>query len=368
MIKKWSAAGAIFIIISFVIYGLVIGGSNNTNTTLNGVETETLHKQEMSKTVIVPGNLILANEQIVPYQSDKGVVEEILLQEGDKVKNGDNLLRYKNESLLNKEKQNQLHLELGYLELDNIQKKHEKMDKELKKDENNEGLQAEHDDIKIQEQVKFLEIKQLQFEKNSIEQELANTTVKSDIDGTVIFISKNSLSSLEQHEQQPLMHIALMENMIFKGKISENDILKIKEGQIVKLSSDTIPNESWEGTISFISDIPEQYATEESYKGANYTVEAKISSNEVPLKPGFRMLMEVETDKEVTYTLPLSAVQRDSETDYVYVVENGVAIRKEIETGIATHEAIEIKDGLTENDEVILNTEEVIEGMEVSLQ
>lgn len=372
MTKKLIAAGAILIIIVFVIYGLSIGGNKNANTVSNGVETVTIQEEKISETVIVPGNSILSDEQIIPYQSDKGVVEELLVEEGDKVKTGDNLIHYKNESLLYEQKQNQLQLELGYLELDNIQTKHRDIDEKLEKDEDNEALQVEHDDIKLQEQMKNLEVRQLHIEKESLEQKLANTTVKSDIDGTVISISESSLSNHEQHEQQPLIHIGSMKSMIFRGEISENDTLKIKKDQTVRLSSDAIPNESWEGTISFISDLPkqsgqEQFA-EEGYRGANYTVEAKIDSEEIPLKPGFRMLMEVETDSEVTYTLPLVAVERESETDYVYVVEDEVVVRKEVETGIATHEVIEIKEGLTKSDEVILNSEEVIEGMEVTLQ
>ncbi|GAQ19921.1 hemolysin D [Oceanobacillus picturae] len=368
MIKKWIAGGVIFIIIGFVIYGWGIGKSQLATTASNEVETITLQEKEMSETVIVPGNLMIFDEQVITYQSDKGEVEEILVKKGDKVKKGDDLIHYKNERLLNEKKQNQIQLELGYLEVNNIQKKHKSIDEKLGKDEDNEVLQSEHDDIKLQEQIKGLEINQLQIKKESIEQELANTTVKSSINGTVISISEGAFVSSEYPEQQPLLHIGSMENMIFKGKISEYDMLKIKKEQIAKITSDAIPNEYWEGEIFFISDLPEQYDSEDDYSGAYYTVEAKLDIEEIPLKPGFKMLMEVETDRKLAFTLPLTVVKREAETDYVYVVEEGVAIRKEVETGIATHEVIEITDGLIKNEEVILKPEEVTEGMEVTLQ
>ncbi|MFU0791099.1 MAG: hypothetical protein ACFWT6_14240 [Virgibacillus proomii] len=143
MIKKWIAGGVIFIIIGFIIYGLSIGKSQLANSSSNEVETIAIQEQEMSGTVIVPGELILSDEQVITYQSDKGEVGEILVKEGDQVKKGDDLIHYKNEKLLNDQKQNELQLELIYLELEHIQKKHKKIDKRLEKDKNNEELQEE---------------------------------------------------------------------------------------------------------------------------------------------------------------------------------------------------------------------------------
>lgn len=365
MKKKWFAAGAILIIIVFVIFGLSMN-SQRADSTVNEIETTTLQEQEMSENVIVPGSLKLSNEQIVYYQSEKGEVEEILVKEGDTVKKGDALIRYRSETLLNEQKQNQLQINMNYLEMESIQKKRREIDKKLEDDIDNEELQTAQDELEFQEQQKELEISQVLLEKDSIEQKLSDIDVKSTVDGTVVTVSEEALASSAQSDPQPMVRIGSMENMIVSGGISEYDTLKIKKDQSVKLTSDAMPEESWEGTISFISDLPEQSPSEDS--GVSYVVEAKVDDEEIPLRPGFKMLMEVETDKKTVDALPLTAVKREAENDYVYVVEEGVAKRKEVNTGMVTDEYMEIKGGVEKEAEVILNTEEVTDGMEVVVQ
>lgn len=365
MKKKWFAAGALLIIIVFVIFGVSMN-SQRADSTVNEMEITTLQDQEISETVIVPGNLRLSDEQTVYYQSDKGEVEEVLVNEGDTVNKGDVLISYRSEALLNEQKQNQLLINRNYLELENIQKQRREIDKKLEEDENNEELQTAQDDLEFQEQQKELEISQVLLEKDSIEQKLSDIDVKSNVEGTVVTVSEETLASSAQSDPKPIVRIGSMENMIVSGEISEYDTLKIKKDQSVKLTSDAMPEESWEGTISFISDLPEQSRSEDS--GVSYVVEAKLDDEEIPLRPGFKMLMEVETDKKTVAALPLTAVKREAENDYVYVVEEGVAKREKVETGIATDEYMEILSGLEKETEVILNPEDVTDGMEVAVK
>ena len=53
---------------------------------------------------------------------------------------------------------------------------------------------------------------------------------------------------------------------------------------------------------------------------------------------------------------------------FVYVEENGIAVRKDIVTGISSSEYIEIKDGLTTSDKVIVSSQVILEdGMAVAV-
>lgn len=364
MKKIWIAAGIIIIII--VLIGLNVWSQSGDNSG-EKVETASLQEENIEETVIVPGKLKLADEQTIYFQGDKGEVEDVLVEEGDKVEEGDELIRYKNGELSNEQRQNELQMNGDYLELENIREQHKEIDKELEKDKDNEQLQSEHDDIELQEKQKNLEIEQAQLEKESIEQEIADMTVESDIDGVVVAIDEEEFSGAEQAEPQPMMQIGSLDTMMVKGEISEYDTLKVSKDQSVKLTSDAVPDKTWEGKIRFISDLPEQSDMEEDDSGAKYAVEATVE-DKIPLKPGFEMLMEVETDKKKTDVLPLTAVAQDADTDYVYVLEGGAAKRKEVKTGTATNEVIEIKDGLDKKAEVILNPAGVSDGMEVDVQ
>ena len=66
--------------------------------------------------------------------------------------------------------------------------------------------------------------------------------------------------------------------------------------------------------------------------------------------------------------LPIAAIYADKEGDFVYVEENGIAVRRNIVTGISSSEYIEIKDGLTTSDKVIVSSQVILEdGMAVAV-
>ncbi len=333
-----------------------------------GVETVSLKEETIEETVIVPGKLKLADEQVLYYQADKGEIDEVFVNEGDTVEKGTALLRYTNESLLNEKQQNELQERANQLELKSILKQHREIDKQLDKDKDNDQLQAEHDDIELREQQKRIEIEQTQLEKESIERQLANTKIQSDINGTVVSIDEDALAGSEQAEQHPVMQIGSLDALLVKGEISEYDTLKIRKDQPVKLTSDAVPDQEWKGKVSLISDLPKQSELDEEDSGARYAMEVTVDEDEINLKPGFEMLMEIETAKKKAQVLPLAAVAQDGDTDYVYVIEDGKANRKEVKLGTSTNEMIEIKDGLDKKAKVILNPAEVSDGMEVAAQ
>lgn len=366
MKKKWIIAAVVVVLIVVLIVLNV--RSQNAGSSANKVETASLQEKNMEETVIVPGKLKFVDEQTIYFQGDKGEVDEVLVDEGDEVEKGDELIRYKSKNFSSELQQNELQMRSNNLELENIQEQHKDIDKELEKDKDNEQLQSEHDDIELQEQQKRLEIEQAQTEKESIEREIADATVESDINGTVVSIDEEASSGAEQSEQQPMMQIGSLDSMQVKGEISEYDTLKISKDQSVKLTSDAVPDKSWEGKVKFISDLPEQSESEDEDSGASYAVEATVEDEKIDLKPGFEMLMEVETDKKKANVLPLTAIEQDADKDYVYVIEDGVAKRKEVTTGMATNEEIEVKDGLEKKAEVTLNPAEVSDGMEVAAQ
>ena len=64
--------------------------------------------------------------------------------------------------------------------------------------------------------------------------------------------------------------------------------------------------------------------------------------------------------------LPIAAIYADKTSDFVYVEENGMAVRRDIVTGISSAEYIEVKEGLTATDRVIISSMVTLEdGMAV---
>lgn len=78
--------------------------------------------------------------------------------------------------------------------------------------------------------------------------------------------------------------------------------------------------------------------------------------------------VSVNTAKaENTLLVPVEAINTDRQGSFVYAVENGLLIRKAVETGVTSDDAAEIKSGLSEGDLIVLSAAAGLqEGMQVT--
>src|SRR5690625_322114 len=365
MKKTWIVIGVIVLIVGFI--GINIW--KNTTTTSVKVETETLTEEVMQETVMTPGTLKLHKEQYIYYQPEKGEIAEILVEEGDNVKEGDELLRYENKQLALEQEQNELQLRSLYLELDDIKKQHNKINKELDKDKDNDMIQQEHDQISLQHKMRNIDLEQALLQKETIEEDLENLTVFAEVDGTILSIDEKA-SSQGQMSEQSIIRIGSLDDVVVEGTISQYETLNISVGQKVILTSDAVPDEEWEGEVSFIGDLPEDSGGMglEDDSSVLYPVQVELK-DKVNLKPGFKMLIEIVTREEKVDTLPANAVQQMDNENYVYIVENGKAKRMEVKIGTVDSEFMEIKEGITGDDQVIINpSEDITDGTEVKVK
>lgn len=363
--KVWIGIGIVLLV------GILIG-VNVWQSQAGGsvaVETTTLTEETMEETVMVPGTLKLNEEQTVYYQPEKGEIAEILVEEGDSVEAGTEIIRYENEQLELEKKQTDLQLRSASLELSNLTDQHKEIDKKLEDDEDNEVLQNEHDQIKLQQQQANIELERGVLQKESIEKQLDELVVTSDIEGTVVLVDDEAAQSTDSMQQTPLIRIGSLNSLVVEGTITEYDTLKIKEGQSTILTSDALPDEQWEGEVHFVADLPDEAdgMQMDGSSSAQYSVIVTVEE-EIALKPGFQMLIEIETDKQQTMVLPLQSVMQEEEQNYVYVVEDNNVVRKDVDVGSVTTEQIEITDGLTNEDQVIVDPTSVSVGMEVEVQ
>lgn len=157
-----------------------------------------------------------------------------------------------------------------------------------------------------------------------------------------------------------------MNDYIVEALVNEYDILQVQEGQPVVLTTETAPNKLWTGKISHVSLMPATVNDGNSI--AQYPIKVKIDDKNDNLKPGFKMLVEIEVNKKAANTLPLTAIIHLDDNTYVYLVNDGIVESRQVTTGIVSGEYIEIIDGVNKHDKVIIDVpEDVEEGMEVSI-
>ena len=143
--------------------------------------------------------------------------------------------------------------------------------------------------------------------------------------------------------------------------VTKYDLEKLEINQTASI---TIVGNTYEGKVSKISQIAE--------KNANGTpvvkVELEISNPDSNIFLGVEAKVKINiAQKEQVVSIPVEAVNTDKEGDFVYVVENNIVIRREIKTGIASDERIEITEGISEGEQVVTNiTANLVEGMAVT--
>ena len=76
-----------------------------------------------------------------------------------------------------------------------------------------------------------------------------------------------------------------------------------------------------------------------------------------------KVVIETGESKD-TILVPVTAVNVDSTGEFVYVIENNVVVKKQIETGISSDTMTEVLSGVSEGDQLITEVNgDIAEGM-----
>ncbi|MEC1737826.1 efflux RND transporter periplasmic adaptor subunit [Bacillus mojavensis] len=376
MKKVWIGIGIAALVALFIGINIYRSAAPASGSAGQKVETGSLEEKKISSTVMVPGTLKFSDEQYVFYEADKGTLHDIKVKEGDKVKKGTPLVTYSNEQLSLEKEQNELTAESNRLQIDQILEKLQALDnkekeltKQLGKKEAEKQIESERTELEMQEKTAQIELKQTELQRQSLANKMSDLQVKSEIDGTVISVNKEAASK-KSDIQEPVIHIGNPKNLVVSGKLSEYDTLKVKKGQKVTLTSDVIQDKTWKGTVSAVGLVPDQQENAAAAAGTDqavqYPLQVKIKGDLPEGKPGFKFIMNIETDKRKTNTLPSKAVKKEDDQYYVYTVKDGKAKRVDVKIGEVTDDVTEIKEGISKDDQVILNpADDLADGTDV---
>jgi HlyD family secretion protein len=151
----------------------------------------------------------------------------------------------------------------------------------------------------------------------------------------------------------PVMTIADMGTLMFKGTVDEIDVGKLKEGMPVRIKIGALPDAKVTGRLTRIA----PQATEK--EGTTlFDVEATIDNPDaVTLRAGYSANAEVVIqEKAGVLLLPERLVTFEKDTAFVEVPGNGPEaqpVKREVKVGLSDGLKLEIVSGLAEGDEVV---------------
>ncbi len=131
--------------------------------------------------------------------------------------------------------------------------------------------------------------------------------------------------------------------------IPEQSIAKVAVGQGVSAQVSAYPERKFAGTVVRI--LPSLDTQSRTLK-----IEAEIENIDGLLKPGqFATVRITQSKPEPAVMIPASAIRTDGDKSVVFVIKDGIANERFVQTGLLEDDMIEIKQGIQENEVIATN-------------
>lgn len=380
--KKWQLYTAIGVASAIVIgaAGILIFRQPSQSA----VKDETSHiitakEGSVASSVLLSGTVTAKNEQYVYFDASKGDLDEILVSVGDKVEEGQALVKYSSADA-----------QAAYDAANRAVAKADRHIEELNKARENasavpaspqvpteaglpEQAQAATSSVSsIDSQISDAKDSRADAvaQLNKAQAQLDAATVLSTLEGTVVEVNRN-VSKSPTGNSQVVVHVVSNENLQVKGELSEYNLANLSVGQEVTFTSKVYQDKSWTGKISYISDYPKNNgeaanAALGGNTGSKYPYTVDVTSDIGELKQGFSVSVEVK-NKSKAILVPLTSVITENDKNYVWLVDDQKKAKKvEVTLGNADADNQEITSGVTDGAKVISNpTSSLEEGKEV---
>ncbi len=189
--------------------------------------------------------------------------------------------------------------------------------------------------------------------------EKAEGGVTAEFDGVVTEVNAVEGGSVAVGEK--LLKLESTEEVMVKISVTKYDLDKIAVGQEARV---TIANKEYQGKVSKINKMAETNNSGAAVVGT----EIEITNPDSDVILGVEAKVVISTAKEENAVLiPVTAVNVDMNGDFVYVVEEGILVKKPVVTGISSDTMVQVADGLSEGDRVVTEvTAALTEGMPVT--
>lgn len=146
--------------------------------------------------------------------------------------------------------------------------------------------------------------------------------------------------------------------------VNEGDIALIEKGQTAGLNGAALREGEYWGSVAGIGETAysmtiSSSSVPETVVDVTIAIEKGDCSE---LRSGYSVTAQLKTGGERTLTmLPYTAIGQDDKGEYVYVLENGISVRKDIVTGIELSDKTEIISGIDAEDRVLTYPEKILE-------
>jgi len=325
---------------------------------------------------IAPGDRfagLVVSENVAEIEKDgEKTISELLVKEGDDVREGDPLFSYDMEELqltLDKQKLEKEQLEAS---IENFESQIAQLEKERNwvggSDKLQYTIQIQSTQVDLKEAQLNLKTKEAEVARS--EEILANATVVSPVTGRVQAVNENGTDNYGN----PLPFISIQQSGAnrVKGTLGELQRGGIIEGSRMKIVSRTHEDQVWMGTVTLVDyENPTQEnnnnyyisASDEMTSSSKYPFYVELESTD-GLILGQHVYLELAVEEGETSGIPVSMAficYEEDGTAYVWAEKRGKLEKRTVTLGEMNDMmgAVEVLEGLTEADYIAFPDAEV---------
>jgi HlyD family secretion protein len=224
------------------------------------------------------------------------------------------------------------------------------------------------------------QVAQAQAALKQARDDLRKTTIYAPMAGTICGLNKEQgeIALGSQFQKDVIMTVADLTKMEAQVNVDENDIGSVGLGQKAEVEVDALPNQVLHGVVTEMANAANSTGAGTTDQKTEFEVKVAITDPPKVLRPGMTATADIITKtNDHALSVPLQSVavrpvdqlatkgekrqdaekrykaDKDGFVEFVFCIENGKAVARQVKTGIQSDELIEILDGLKEGDEVV---------------
>lgn len=366
---------ALIIVLLILLAGAAYGVHSMMSGTAAPLVSQAIGRGDIEKTVLATG-ILKPSAQVNVGAQVNGQLKKLYVRAGDRVTKGQLLAEIdptlqqselrKSEAELDSavaQKQASLYTLMQYqLEL----KRQLQMDRDGSGTKSNlEQAQAKVDTQKAQIKVNEAQIVQAQMALETAKANLGYTRILAPVDGQVLgIVTKEGQTVVSSQTAPTILVLANVDTMTVQTRISETDILKVHPGQPLWFYVVADPKHRYQSVMGTLQDAPNDALQDESTSSQTQQPSA-VYYNGVFSVPNPDHLLRTSMTAQVfiiteqaknVLRLPVMALGQPLGDDRFQVqVVNGDKIEQRvIRAGINDRQFVEVKDGLSEGEHVVV--------------
>lgn len=330
-----------FFVVILIVLGVIVGVLFNNKKELAAkvekpvvvdkvpVKVSPVVRKKLVEHLSVIGTVIPHND-IVVMSETQGRVVQVNKEKGDKVAKGELIVL--------------VDQELKEANVKTIEANLEKARADLKRIED---LLKEKIGTETQAEGARLQVKNLEIQLSVAKRQLNDTRITAPIGGVINERMVNLGATVGPGS--PIANIVDLSVLKLVVSVPEQDVFKLKVGDPVEIVVDAFADAKMKGTVMTIAAKGDQ--------GHSFPVEVRVQNDPaISLRAGmFARANFLSIPNRESMTIPREALVGGAKDPQVYVLDGETARLKKIVLGGEQGNTLEVKDGLSENDQVVVN-------------